>query len=82
MGDDTPGEVTRLHFPSYGKDSAQLLVLERRVAALGVDTASIDYGPSKDFIVHQIANGANVPGLENVANLEEVPETRLIVALP
>jgi kynurenine formamidase len=83
MGDDTPGEVTRLHFPSYGKDSAQLLVLERRVAALGVDTASIDYGPSKDFIVHQIANGANVPGLENVANLEEVPETGAwIVALP
>lgn len=83
MGDDTPGEVSRLHFPSYGKDSADLLVRERRVAALGVDTASIDYGPSKDFIVHQIANGANVPGLENVANLEEVPETGAwIVALP
>ena len=53
------------------------------VAAIGVDTASIDYGQSKDFIVHQIANGANVPGLENVANLEDVPETGAwIVALP
>jgi kynurenine formamidase len=83
LGDDTPGEVSRLHFPSYGKDSAELLVGERRVAALGVDTASIDHGPSKNFIVHQIANGANVPGLENVANLEEVPETSAwIVALP
>jgi kynurenine formamidase len=83
LGDDTPGEVSRLHFPSYGKDSAELLVAERRVAALGVDTASIDYGPSKDFIVHQVANGANVPGLENVANLEGVPETGAwIVALP
>jgi kynurenine formamidase len=53
------------------------------MAALAVDTASIDYGPSTDFIVHQVANGANVPGLENVANLEEVPATgSWIVALP
>ena len=53
------------------------------MAALGVDTASIDYGPSADFIVHQLANGANVPGLENVANLEAVPATGAwIVALP
>jgi kynurenine formamidase len=83
LGDDTPGETSHLHFPSYGKESAELLVKERRVAALGLDTASIDYGPSKDFIVHQIANGANVPGLENLANLEQVPETGAwIVALP
>jgi len=83
LGDDTPGETSHLHFPSYGRESAELLVKERYVAALGLDTASIDYGPSKDFIVHQIANGANVPGLENIANLEEVPETGAwIVALP
>jgi kynurenine formamidase len=83
LGDDTPGETSHLHFPSYGKESAELLVRERRVAALGLDTASIDYGPSKDFIVHQIANGANVPGLENLANLDRVPETGAwIIALP
>jgi kynurenine formamidase len=83
LGDDTPGETTRLHFPSFGKDSAELLVKERKVAALGLDTASIDYGQSKDFIVHQIANGANVPGLENLANLEQLPEAGAwIIALP
>jgi kynurenine formamidase len=83
LGDDTPGETSRLHFPSYGKEAAELLVADRRAAALAVDTASIDYGPSKDFIVHQIANGANVPGMENVANLEDVPATgSWIVALP
>jgi Putative cyclase len=32
-------------------------------------TPRIDHGPSKDFIVHQIATAANVPDLENVANL-------------
>ena len=83
LGDDTPGDSSHLHFPSYGKEAAKFLVMERKVAALGVETASIDYGPSTDFIVHQIANGANVPGLENVANLEELPEQGAwIIALP
>lgn len=83
FGDDTPGDVAHLHFPSYGKEAAQLLVAERKLAALGVDTASIDHGPSQDFIVHQIANGADVPGLENVANLEQLPEAGAwVIALP
>jgi kynurenine formamidase len=83
FGDDTPGATDNLHFPSYGEDAARLLVNERRVAALGVDTASIDYGQSKDFIVHRIANGADVPGFENVANLERLPARgALVIALP
>lgn len=83
FGDDTPGAVDKLHFPSYGEDAARLLVEERHVAALGVDTASIDYGQSKDFIVHRVANGANVPGFENVANLERLqPTGTLVIALP
>jgi len=73
FGDDAPGATDHLHFPSYGADAARLLVNERHAGAIGVDTASIDYGQSKDFIVHQIANGANVPGLENIANLDRLP---------
>ena len=83
LGDDKPGDASNLHFPSYGAEAARYLVEQRKVGVLGVDTASIDHGPSKDFIVHQIANGANVPGLENVASLEEVPETGAwVIALP
>jgi len=83
LGDDKPGDTSNLHFPSYGEEAARYLVEKRKVGALGVDTASIDYGPSKDFIVHQVALGANVPGLENVAHLEEVPETGAwVIALP
>lgn len=83
FGDDTPGATDKLHFPSYGEDAARLLVNERHVAAIGVDTASIDYGQSKDFIVHQVANGANVPGFENIAHLESVPARGAwILALP
>jgi len=83
LGDDTPGDATRLHFPGYGAEAARLLVERRRAAVLGIDTASLDHGPSKDFIVHQIANAANVPGLENLASLDELPETgATVIALP
>lgn len=82
FGDDRPGATDNLHFPSYGESAARLLV-ERRVGALGVDTASIDYGQSQDFIVHQIVNGADIPGLENLMSLEQVPERGAwVVALP
>lgn len=83
LGDDTPGDASNLHFPSYGEAAARLLVEERKVAILGVDTASIDHGPSTDFIVHQIANDANVPGLENVAHMDRLPATGAwLIALP
>jgi kynurenine formamidase len=83
FGDDTPGATDKLHFPSYGADAAKLLVNDRHVAAIGIDTASIDYGQSKDFIVHQIAMGADVPGFENVAHLEKLPARgAYVIALP
>jgi kynurenine formamidase len=83
LGDDTPGDASRLSFPSFGEDAAKLLVEERKVAVIGVDTASIDYGRSKDFMVHRIAAARNVAGLENLMNLEKLPATgAMIIALP
>lgn len=83
LGDDTPGDASRLSFPGYGVDAAELLVRDRRVGVLGTDTASIDYGRSSDFMVHRIAAEENVPGLENLMNLHELPPTgTLLVALP
>ena len=33
-----------------------------RVApVVGIDTASVDYGPSTDFIVHQVGGAAGIP---------------------
>jgi kynurenine formamidase len=83
LGDDTPGDASKLRFPSYGEDAARLLVEERRAGVLGVDTASIDYGRSTDFIVHRVAAARQVAGLENLTNLEQVPARgATIVALP
>jgi len=83
LGDDTPGDASKLQFPSYGAAAAKLLVEERHVALLGVDTASIDYGASTDFIVHRIAAARDVGGLENLDNLDQLPPTgALLIALP
>ena len=83
LGDDRPGDASRLHFPSFGADAARWLVEERQVALLGVDTASIDYGASRDFPVHRIAAAADVGGLENLRDLDQLPPVGFsVLALP
>jgi kynurenine formamidase len=82
FGDDTPGSTAHLHFPSYGAEAAEFLIAERKIAGLGVDTASIDHGPASDFPVHRIAAKANVLGFENL-RLAELPVTgAFVIALP
>jgi kynurenine formamidase len=83
LGSATPSDPTTLHFPGFSKEAAEFLVRERHIDGIGIDTASIDYGPSRDFVVHQIINGANLYGLENVANLEKLPpKGAILLALP
>jgi kynurenine formamidase len=83
FGDDTPGDASKLRFPGYGEDAARLLVEERRVAVLGIDTASIDHGPSTTFIAHRIGAAAGVANLENLTNLDALPPTgAVVIALP
>lgn len=83
LGDDTPGDASNLHFPSFGADAAEYLVKQRQVAGIGVDTASIDNGPSKTFMVHRVTAAANVYGLENLTNLAKLPPTgATVIALP
>ena len=83
FGSESAEDASALEFPSYGEEAARILVKDRGVALLGVDTASIDFGRSSDFVVHRIAAAANVGGLENLTNLDQVPETGFhVIALP
>lgn len=83
LGDDRPGRTDDLHFPSFGAEASRLVIEERKVSMIGVDTASIDNGQSRDFMVHQIAGAANVPGLENLMNLGKLPPRgAILIALP
>lgn len=83
FGSTTPDVPTTLHFPGFSEEAARFLVTERHIAGIGIDTPSIDYGPSQDFVVHRIVNGAGLYGLENVARLDELPSYgATLIALP
>jgi kynurenine formamidase len=68
-----------MHFPGYSLDAAKFLVESRRALGLGIDTLSVDNGPSKDFPVHHFTAGKSVYHLENVADIWRVPATGALV---
>ena len=75
--------VAKLHFPGVDVAAARFLLHERKLHALGIDTASIDYGQSAAYNTHRLLYEANVPGLENLNALDKLPPVgAYIVALP
>jgi kynurenine formamidase len=75
--------VPKLHFPGVHPDAARWLVANRRIKALGIDTASIDYGQSTLFETHRVLYEKNIPGLENLASLDRLPQRGArLIALP
>jgi len=73
-----------MHFPGFHVEAVQLLLEEAEVAGVGVDTLSIDYGRSGDFITHYTWLPTNRWAVENMANLDQLPATgaTLIVGAP
>jgi len=70
-----------LHFPGFSPEAAKLLAEERPIAGIGIDTLSVDYGMSKDFMVHHVVHGKGKFHLENVANLGSIPATGAFVVV-
>jgi kynurenine formamidase len=71
-----------MHFPGFSVEAVRAL-LERKVSGLGIDTLSIDYGPSKDFAAHRVSHGADLYHLENLADLSALPESgAFLIAAP
>lgn len=78
-----PDAVAKLHFPAIDPAAAEWLVKNRKIKAAGLDVASVDYGQSKDFRTHQVFYEQNIPGFENVANLDKLPvKGAYVIALP
>jgi kynurenine formamidase len=78
-----PEGVRSLHFPGLHPDAAAWLVRERQVKAVGIDTASIDYGQSTTFETHVALLSQNVPVFENLGDLRGLPYRGFeVIALP
>ena len=85
LGTDEKGAdaVAKLHFPGLHPDAARWLVSERTIKAVGLDTASIDYGQSNLFESHRVLFEKNIPAFENLAALDQLPVTgAFVIALP
>ena len=85
LGTDERGEaaVPKLHFPGLDPEAARWLVANRRVKAVGLDTASIDFGQSTHFESHRILFERDIPAFENLANLDKLPLKGIhVIALP
>ncbi|MEO7270725.1 MAG: cyclase family protein [Vicinamibacterales bacterium] len=84
LGTDERGEaaVAKLHFPGLHPDAATWLV-ERKVKAVGLDTASIDFGQSTLYESHRRLYEQNIPAFENLTGLDGLPARGATVfALP
>ncbi|HVW38571.1 MAG TPA: cyclase family protein [Pirellulales bacterium] len=78
-----PQAVAELHFPGLAPEAARWLVEERQIKAVGIDTASIDFGQSTHFQSHVCLCEHNVPAFENLADLNQLPDGPfVVVALP
>ena len=81
--DNGPEAVANLHFPGLDPQAATWLVENRGIKAIGIDTASIDYGQSRQFQSHVKLFEKNVPAFENLANLDKLPKGGFsVIALP
>lgn len=76
---NTSDDPSTFHFPGWHENTVTWLIGQRFINVLGVDTPSIDYGQSTTFPVHVIVGRANVPGAENVANLDAIPHAGSVV---
>lgn len=71
----------KMHFPGFSLAAVQRCI-ERGVSGLGCDTMSVEFGASGDFAVHRLSLGAGLYHLENLSDLNGLPEAGawLIVA--
>ena len=72
-------DTEQLHFPGVSPAAARWLVTRRGVVGVGIDTPSTDRGQSRSFSTHQVLGEANVWGLENLANTDQLPATGFVI---
>jgi kynurenine formamidase len=85
IGDPTAfinrGDDDLLHFPGFHPDATALLIEERDITGIGVDTLSLDFGASTDFGSHLTLLRAGKYGLEGIAALASVPPSGALIVV-
>ena len=75
--------VPHLQFPGLDPEAARWLTENRNIHAVGIDTPSIDYGQSSEFMTHRILCAASLTIYENLTNLDQLPPSgSFVIAMP
>ncbi len=70
-------------FARFYPDAARWLTTDRKIKAFGLDTPSIHFGQSKDFMTHRVLFAAGITAYENLAHLDRLPPGGFwVIALP
>ncbi len=70
-----------MHFPGLSKEAAALLARDRRVAGIGIDSPSVDHGPTRLFEVHRLTQPLGVYHIENLTGLTALPPAGFTVVV-
>ncbi|MDU8944427.1 cyclase family protein [Ovoidimarina sediminis] len=62
------------HYPGFHVEAAQMLMENTGAVAIATDSASLDIGSIETFATHYAWLPTNRYGVENIANLDQVPE--------
>ncbi|KAK7098054.1 isatin hydrolase-like [Littorina saxatilis] len=76
-----PADFPSYRFPGYDPQAVLFLARQRFITALGTDTPSIDIGQSVNFAAHVVMGENQIVGLENVANVGDVPPRGSIIVI-
>jgi len=78
------GSDEKMHFPGFHIEATKMLMEETKSVGMAVDTLSLDFGQSGDFATHRAWLPSNRWGIENMANLDNVPAkgATLVVGAP
>jgi kynurenine formamidase len=78
LGLDEKGEY---HLPGFHLEAVQFLHERRKVKGIATDTLNLDAAAAVDFPVHHYWLGQNKWGLENLANLGQLPPTGAMIVV-
>ncbi len=75
---------TAQHYPGFHVEAAKMLIEESGATSIASDTLSLDHGISADFATHYAWLPSGRFGIENIANLDNVPASgaTLIIGAP
>ncbi|MGH8000791.1 MAG: cyclase family protein [Brasilonema sp.] len=70
-----------MHFPGFGSDATRLLLEERQIAGVGIDTHGVDSGQDSTFVTNRLVLEKPRIVLENLTNLDQLPPIGATLAI-